>query len=166
MVFLMLFLRNKFLGCKTLAFFAVLSSVAALTGCGEPFTYSYLIEHPAVLKKELDNCQLTNINTPAQSARCEVVLYAAATLASLINEMQADPEKFGQKILDQEMACAKIKTTRQALQQQLAALHAKKVPATDMTTVQSQLEQTEKMYQEQREKIKALLAVAGMGSPG
>jgi hypothetical protein len=159
----MLFLRNK--KCFAWKIFLVLGSTLFLTACDKPITYSYLIQHPNMLKKELDNCRLTNVNTRAQKERCEIVLYAVATLTSLINQMQENPEKYGQNILDQEIVCVKMKTAYQELQKTLASLNKKTAPSADRQVVKIKLDQAGKKYQEQKEKVEAMLAVAGMRRP-
>lgn len=143
----------------------VLGSVVFLTGCEKPITYSYLIQHPTVLKKEWDNCQLTGVNTKAQKERCEIVSYAATTLASLINEMQQDPEKYGQAIMDQEFACVKLKVAQEDLQQALQKLNETHASSAEIDVLTIKLDQAEKKYQDQREKVKAMLAVAGLRRP-
>lgn len=157
-------LQNKMSKWSTLVL-VLSSTVFFLAGCEKPVTYAYLIQHPTVLKKELDNCQLTTVNTKAQTERCEIVLYAATTLASLINDMQQDPEKYGQAIMDQEVACVKLKTDQHDLQKALATLSEKNASSAEIDVLKIKLDQAEKKYQEQREKVKAMLAVAGMRRP-
>ena len=81
-----------------------------LTGCKEKLTYSYLTQHPAVLKKAVVRCQSMN-QSSNRTGQCAIVMQAAADIMALLSEQQVDPEKFGQRVMDAEIACAKAEST-------------------------------------------------------
>lgn len=123
------------------------------------------MRHPAILKKELDGCRFVSIKPAAERNRCEVILYAAANVESLINEIRESPEKFGQKILDEEIECVKTKSLYHQWQQELDVKKAQKGSFSELKLMEEKLETAKKTYQDQREKVQILLAVIGMGSP-
>jgi hypothetical protein len=133
-----------------------------LTGCKGKMSYSYLLNNPAVFQEEVNRCQLNRDTSKEASARCEKVLFAAANVQSLMDDMMQDPEKFGQKILDEEEACV---NTKQALHQAEQALNQQQASPEAKQVAQDALSKAEKNYHDQHEKVQLLLAVVGMGSP-
>ncbi|TAK77068.1 MAG: hypothetical protein EPO11_03200 [Gammaproteobacteria bacterium] len=81
--------------------------VPVLAGCEKKNTYTYLTQHPVVLKQEVDRCQSTEEKTPDEMKQCEMVTKAADYVMSLMQEEEMDPQKFGQKIMDTQTACLK-----------------------------------------------------------
>jgi hypothetical protein len=144
---------------------SLLLMTAALTGCKEELTYSYLMQHPSALKQALDNCESTNKQSSVEAAQCNMAVNADAALRTLINNMLQDPEKFGQNILDEEAACVKAKDSLHEAKQRLETLRAKSASSAEVQAVEDVVNKAKQSYQDEREKVAILLAVAGMGSP-
>lgn len=148
---------------KTL--FLILLMMLTLMGCKRDLTYSYFIEHPMVLKQTVESCQLLNEKSPEEIAQCAVARDAATTLTSVISEQQADPEKFGQRVMAIEAACVQAKETMMVAKKSVDALLMQKAPAAQLQAAQVKLAAATKVYQDQRNEMKMLLAVLGMASP-
>lgn len=129
----------------------IIMSSLALSACEDKKTYSYLVQHPLVLKKAYDACQTEPQDTSAAKADCEVVMSAANYVSAIINDVQVDPERFGERILDEEANLANKKA---------AALAACKESATSLSC-----DQAKKAYDDLREEVSVLLAVLGMNTP-
>lgn len=89
-----------------------------LTGCNEKPTPTYLMQHRDKLERAMENCQ-SSIDQK-DDAYCKMVGQAVEDFNNLITEQQSNPELFGQKIMDQEIACAKAKNDKNANADQLA----------------------------------------------
>lgn len=148
--------------------FLVALSVIALNGCKEQITYNYLMQHPKVLKEKAEACDAQSIveKSPAQITECKMVMEAASNMMSLINAQQEDPELFGQKILDAEIASANIHKDLTEAQKNLDKL---KTNNPNLSTSNAAVEKVNKLkndYEEKNNEVKVLLAVMGLGSPG
>ena len=75
-----------------------------LLGCSHELTQSYLMQHPKVLQQAVADCEAMEGKSQAQLKQCDAVLYAAASFTSLLNDQQADPKRFGQRVMDAETA--------------------------------------------------------------
>ncbi len=135
-----------------------------LVGCQEDLTYSFLMQHPNALKKAVADCQEVN-NSPEQSKQCEIVMFAAANMMSILNDQQANPEQFGQRVMDAEFACVKAKQELVAAQLALVDLQAKHASSADIKTAQDKVDQAKKTLDTQREQVKDMLAILGINSP-
>lgn len=62
--------------------------------------YEYFLQHPLELKKQASHCSAAN----DESERCEIALKAAEEMNALVMEQRQNPQKFGEEILQQEMA--------------------------------------------------------------
>lgn len=83
-------------------FLNIIFLVILLSGCEQkPYSYVYLLQHPAILEKELSACQIMN------TAGCDEVQRAARDYSNMMAELQEDPEAFGQKILQAQTELAK-----------------------------------------------------------
>ncbi|MBX3709751.1 MAG: EexN family lipoprotein [Gammaproteobacteria bacterium] len=137
-----------------------------LTGCHEKHTYSYYMQHPEVLKKAVATCQSSRLLSKEQVAQCEVILYSATNMISLINEQQADPEAFGQRIMDAQAAYIKLKDEVRKAQVSLDVLKKDKQASTsDVRAAQDDWYKAKKACAEQFQEVKVLLAVVGLGKP-
>lgn len=132
-----------------------------LTGCEEKISYSYLMEHPQKLQKEVEKCEENNSATE----ECKIVSYAANNVMMLINEQQADPEKFGDKLLQQQTELGELKIKINSAQQKLSQLKMQKENAEKIKAAQNNLEEMQKQYQDQYQEVKYKLAVIGLASP-
>lgn len=70
-----------------------------LIGCTPPHSYSYdeLMMHPPLLQTEIQYCQART------SSYCSEVNRAAGDFMKLALEQQNNPEKFGERILQEQM---------------------------------------------------------------
>ena len=136
-------------------------AVIMLSGCDEKMTYSYLMQHPKVLQKEVAKCQEDN----ADVEECKVVSYAANNVMMLINEQQASPEKFGDKLLQAQTALSQLKLKIDDTQQKLAQLKLQQASSDKIKTVQNELEEMQNQYQEKNDDINHRLAVLGLANP-
>jgi predicted membrane protein len=139
--------------------------ISALVGCKQELTYSYLMKHPNVLKQEVAECQSIDEKSNENIKQCQITMNAAADLILIINEQQDDPEKFGQKILDSEIAAAKAKEKMYNAQQVLNRLKSENSPEAEIKAAQNELHQAREDYKQRRENVKVLLAVVSMNSP-
>jgi hypothetical protein len=143
----------------------VFGLVVVLSGCEEKKTYLYYMQHPLVLEKAAQACQ-TDQKTSSQENDCQIVFHAASKIMSLLQEQQADPEKFGERIMDNQMIYAnKYQAVLQAQQtfNQVKKNHAK---TTALRTAEDDLYKAKKALFNQREEVAVLLAVVGLSSPG
>lgn len=136
-----------------------------LSACQEKYTRAYLLEHPDVLKNEVVKCQQQTMQSEPQTSYCERVMHAASQLMAVINEQQASPEGFGQKILAAEFACVQAKTALANAKQQLKTLRSQKAPNTDIQIAERKVTSLRDEHKDKHEQIKVLLAVAGLNSP-
>lgn len=151
---------HKFLKNQTLVLL-----MSMLAGCNETHTYSYLMQHPAVLKDEFTQCQASIQKTKEQAAQCEIVLNAAANMMTMMNEQQQDPEKFGQRVMDAEAEYVKSKADLSVAQQEVDNLRNGKAPAAEIAAAQAKLDKLKLQNDELQQEIKTMLAVLGMNSP-
>jgi chromosome segregation ATPase len=150
---------------KMKKFFFTMVMFSALAGCNEAFTYSYLMEHPAVVKREMERCQGLDEKSAEQVNQCALVLQAATDLMSILNEQQMDPENFGQRIMDSELAYTKAYDTLREAQQGVDTLKNKNASAAELQVSQDKVNKAMKSYEETRKEMKVLLAVVGVNSP-
>jgi len=136
-----------------------------LTGCKENLTYPYLMQHPQVLKNAVENCQATKEKSKEEASQCEIVMNAATNLMSVMNEMQENPEQFGQRVMDAENAYVKAKNELYLAQQELADLQKKQATPAGLKAAQDKIDNAKKGYEGKREEVKVMLAVIGINSP-
>ena len=139
---------------KILTFSAVLFYALWLSGCHQPSHYQYLMSHPKQLKSAVSRCQTLSV----QSSACDVVQRAADDFAVLANKRLANPDVFGQQIMQAELQLANT------LQEFNQLKHD--VNHSNNTDVQKKLAFAEQAYQAQLEKVQTLLAVVVATSPG
>jgi len=145
--------------------FLVILLPTALVGCTEKITYTYLMQHPNQLKQAIVTCQAKNERTKDQASQCEMVMYAAANMLAIISQQQEEPEKFGQRLMDAEVAYVKATDELQVAQEALADLQNKKASPTDLTAATDKMDKARKTVEEKNEEIKVMLAVLGLSSP-
>jgi len=151
---------------KNIRYIVAIALLPFLVGCNEKKTHSYYMRHPKVLEKDLTECQTYSEKSSEQIAQCQTVKYAAANMMSLINELQANQEKFGQRIINAEANYVKLKATVAQAKHTLDELKYKQVSAAEIRAAQDDLYKAKNACEEQRQEIKELLAVLGMNSPG
>jgi outer membrane murein-binding lipoprotein Lpp len=167
----------------------VFSSSCLLLGCKEKQTYSYYMNHPQALQQAITECEsnFQRINqrikvqadktraqaemhdqadkTKDQAEKCEVVAYAAVNMAALINQLQSDPEKFGQSVLAAQENYAKLAAKATEAGRLVEDLKNKQASPAELRAAQDDWYKAKKACAQQGQEIKNLLAVLGMSSP-
>lgn len=151
---------------KNIRYVIAISLLPLLVGCNENKTHSYYMQHPKVLEKAYAECQSNNDKTSEEIAQCETVKYAATSMMSLITEVQADQEKFGQRIINAEANYAKLKAAVVLAEKALDESKRKQSAAAKIRAAQDDLYKAKNACAEQGREVKELLAVLGMNSPG
>lgn len=80
----------------------------------EKLNSAYFMHHPKLLQEEALHCQSLENKTQDEITFCDIVMSAASSFAAIVEEQQADPEKFGQKIMAAEGACVKAQNPNDA----------------------------------------------------
>ncbi|SRR5579883_1012929 len=83
--------------------------IGVIAGCKEKLSYDYLIQHPLVLMQEVNRCQAIGDKTPDQVADCEKIMHAAEVVIPILQVAQADPEKIGMQLMEDQLACVNTK---------------------------------------------------------
>ncbi|VVC76239.1 hypothetical protein AQUSIP_15450 [Aquicella siphonis] len=143
----------------------ILFAPVLLAGCKDKASYSYYMQHPAALKAAVTSCQSEYNKTADRAAECEIVLFAAENMISLINEQQENPEKFGQRILTAQMDYMVLKQRAAEADQSYQQLKNTHAPDARLRTAKDDLYKAKKACADKLEQIRILLAVVGMGSP-
>ncbi len=83
-------------------------NVFSLTACQsrQQESMAFYLEHPKVLSQEVVACQSLTIAEQSEP-HCRLVMDAAGKVMELIEAHQRNPQAYGQRILDAEMAYAK-----------------------------------------------------------
>jgi hypothetical protein len=122
----------------------MMSTLILLTGCTEPLSREYLLQHPRVLHKEFDRCQNNNSNV----AYCDMVVEAAQEFVKLSNTYADNPQTFAQQIMQEENQVVDLQQKLQGAKEDGKAM-------------------IEQAYKIQMQHVKVLLAVvAEASSPG
>src|SRR5437868_15290459 len=88
-----------------------------LSACHEPAkNESWYLLHPQVLQKDILACQAETIKDNSQ---CEMITRAAVKMSEIVNQQQAEPEKFGQSIMSAQQTLQKLDAARILLQDKL-----------------------------------------------
>src|SRR3990167_707662 len=119
---------------------------AGLTACRQELTFTYLIEHPVLLKKEIAKCQVMSQPSADEMVRCKQLQTIADPFFSAVNDQQEDPEKFGQLILMTQTACVEAKQEFLKSQQQLDTLKSRDAASNEIDDAEKQLNQAKKRY--------------------
>jgi hypothetical protein len=148
----------------------VLCSIFLLVGCEQNRDYQYLLTHPGALKKEVERCdQLAESPIASLSVsdkkHCELVMYTAANMISVLNEQQDDPQKFGQKVMAAQFHIEETKELIGSIKQTLDQMLAAKSNPDKLKLIEKQLADAQDSYQKQTEEMKLFLAVLSMSSP-
>lgn len=143
----------------------VIFAVSIISGCEDKYSYSYLIEHPLFLKEEFDRCQTMESKAPDQQKHCDVVMQAANKLSVVMDEMQADPENFGVKIMQTQDSLAKTQEQLQIAKQTLMDLKEKNAPQTDIELAKNNVNKFQQECELKRRDVKMMLAIIGLRSP-
>ncbi len=136
-----------------------------VSGCKNKKSLTYLMQHPHYVQEEIKKCQPGERLSQDKAHYCDLVLYAAANLTSLINEMEEDPQEFGARILREQIKFANTKQTLELAEKNMASLKSQSLPSTELQKAQAQLNEIKKSYHEQKRQITVLLAVVGIMAP-
>lgn len=146
-------------------YFIVSLMFLTLTGCKEPLSYSYLMRHPQVLKKEIDNCQDDELSSTERAQYCRMIMFAAENMLSYLKQQQESPENFGNRLLSMEMKVAKTKLALREAQKVLNALLEKDSADKELRQAKEKRDELKTLYKEQCQEMKVMLAVIGINTP-
>lgn len=140
--------------------------ILALTACNEEkYTVAYLSENPSILEKELEFCMSVDTKSIDQIERCKIAVEAQDNIKSYLEVQQIDPERFGEQIIEMEMAGAQLKAALDSAEESIGTLKTQNKPVAELQAAQVQADQAKKAYIANQQKLKILLAVVGLSSP-
>lgn len=116
----------------------------------QPLTYDYLMQHPDTLAVQYKQCE------KQKTADCDVVEKAFFDFSNMFQDQRQNPEGFGQRILEAELASQMAAEGLKAAQEAYAAQ-----PTEEAKQV---LDRAEKAYQEKRDTVTYMLVIVSMGS--
>lgn len=121
-----------------------------LVGCdsSQP-SYEYLMQHPSELRDAALRCQQLTV----QSHYCDIVLYAATNAQTMLTQQQSDPERFGERILETQMALANTQRDMTLFESSAKQANNEK------------WQQLKKMEADARQELTVMLAIVGINSP-
>jgi len=135
----------------------------------EELTYDYLLQHLDKLKDEVSVCQkLTETNTKLteeQEKRCELVMYTAANVISLLNEQRENEQQFGKKVLAAESEYVKAKEDLAVKQANLNKLNNNQADSAKIKLAEAEVKMAQETYQKHDNELKLLLAVLSLSGP-
>lgn len=117
----------------------------------QPLTYDYLMQHPDTLAEQYKQCE------KQKAANCEVVEKAFFDFSNLFQDQRQNPEAFGQRMLEAELASQMAGEGLKAAQEAYAAQ-----PTEEAKQV---LDRAKKAYQEKQDAVTYMLVIISMGSP-
>jgi hypothetical protein len=133
---------------KQIKLFSVLLSAMILAGCHSSESRESLMLNPKKLETEATRCRSDSHLRPFY---CEMVINTAEDFNGLINLRSANPEQFGQQIIE----------TQQQLAVTVAAI--KNVQSANPKDYKK-IDPLKQLYQEQSQKLQMLLAVVAATS--
>ncbi len=95
---------------RIIIFLSTIFIALQLGGCTPEQNQLHLIKHPRVLKKILLRCEKMESSRQQQDPICAQAFYTAQQLQKLSTALMANPEKFGQQIIDDQIELAQLKT--------------------------------------------------------
>lgn len=110
---------------KLIRFFILLVFSLVLISCKKDITYEYLMQHPMELQNKYAYC----MEEHDDNMQCEMIKKALRDFSQLVDERNSNPEEFGHKIMQLQMALTKSAETNQQEEyqkqlQQLDVLYA------------------------------------------
>lgn len=133
----------------------LLTITLLLSACFEhppqPMTYAYLMQHPDMLAEQYKQCE------KLKTANCDVVEKAFFDFSNMFQEQRQNPEGFGQRVLEAELASQMAEDGLKTAQEAYA-----KQPTEEAKQV---LARAEKAYQEKRDAVIYMLVIISMDSP-
>lgn len=147
-------------------FFMLWLTTIIIAGCNDKASLQDILDHPALLKKEMARCQSSVSRlSSAEQQWCQVVLAAGSRFMGMVADRETDPEKFGVRIITAEENYAAAKNQLVIQQQKVTELQTKQASATELQKAQDQLVLAQKNYREKQQEVKLLLAVIGTSAP-
>ena len=138
--------------------------IAALSGCQDNITYSYLMRHPDLLQNESLRCSVTEPENSDDAAYCQLIDRAMTDLAAMAITQQKQPEKFGQLVMATETEYVNAGID---MRKATTAIHDAKnrldKPALDLA--QSQYDQAKKLRDQKYEELGVLFSILKAHSP-
>ena len=147
--------------------FVLLALCLATVGCQQQeMTVDYLVTHPYVLEKQLVNCSNDNtMNNQQITPHCKMVGEAQSILRTYLQAEQADPERFGQRIIDAQYDLSQLQVKLAAANDEVKALQAKNVIPAELHVAEIARDKLQAAVKEKKREVDILLAVAGLNSP-
>ena len=137
--------------------------IVCLAACQENLSYSYLMEHPFYLQKQLVKCQSKQKNSENKQTQCESVLTAAADFDLLLSEQWANSLQFGQRIMLAERDWISAKQELEQAKNLLETLQSKKQTSQlELSAASDRVMRAEKTYQHLAQEVRILLAVVSV----
>lgn len=128
-------------------------------------TYSYLLMHPHILKREMNACQKQVQIGEEPTTHCGLVDKAASQMMELIEEQQKNPEKFGQDVLLLQLQASTIEQDVNAAREQVNKLRAQHASSKLIDDAESAYAESLKLQNTINDNVRIALAVIGLSSP-
>lgn len=151
---------------KLLKVMCLAGLVSMLTACEDRYNYQYLITHPAIMKKEMDACDVMGMTASnVEKERCAIVTHANATFMGVVVEQKINAEKFGVRVLTAETDYANARIKVKQLEADLANAKTNSGDTTSMHKLEEDLAAAIKDCEDKRQEVRMLLAVMGVSTP-
>jgi hypothetical protein len=137
----------------------------SISACHADMTRTYLLTHPEQLKKEIEVCHEPGSQTAEHNNYCEMVMSAADQFIKMLNEQQRDPENFGMRVMDAQIACAGKKQALDDAQQHLDYLLEQRALPEEMNKATETVNKANADYLASKLQVEILQAVIGVNSP-
>ncbi len=147
--------------------FAMLGLCLTTVGCQQQeMSVDYLVMHPYVLEKQLVNCSNGNTaNNQPTTPHCKMVFEAQSILRTFLQAEQADPERFGQRILDAEYDLVQLQTKLATANEEVQSLQMKNAIPAEQNVAKVARDKLQAAVKDKKREVDILLAVAGLNSP-
>jgi hypothetical protein len=136
-----------------------------ISACHADRTRAYLLTHPEELKKEIEVCHEPGIQTAEHNHYCEMVMSAADSFIKMLNEQQRDPENFGMRVMDAQIACAGKKQALDDAQHHLDYLLKQRALPEEMNKATEAVNKANADYLDSKLQVEILQSVIGVNSP-
>ncbi len=108
--------------CINVIFIAI--CLVSLSACSQAKDYQYFMEHPKTIKPVYERCQ-TSADQGINNPQCQAAIRASQDVDALLEELQASPFAFGEKILRAQQQYAQLKQAERDAPTKKAALKVK-----------------------------------------
>lgn len=129
------------------------------------YTAADLSRHPAILKSELDYCQVHPATSLGSETYCRNVQQVADQVLPLISQSQENPEAFGEQILTAQMTLSKTQAAIKQAEQNLTNLQAQHAAAEVVQAAQDKIATAQADAMKLHDQVQMMLAVVGLNNP-